>query len=588
MNKVVPSIWGPGGCTRNSLFIKMSSVIVFIFIVALSSQQMSHQFYRINDNKYNNLIYEANTNKSVAYKLKSQDYNPSVFEDLKCNEYIVDDYWEKMYFGNGIAKRELSEDSYTFENSEKKKPLIFMRDGYDILSATQQQKYTSFKVNTNLGNLIWMYGATSLISLKKNDVRIGNQFQFQQIAKKISERKLAEKDSDILDIMPDLVYFPVANILYNASIGSPNPNTSVHLSDLKNLGRYSMMVGAGAQIGYCKPHTESKTSLGRKIEEDLIQDPKHYLLDNITVSLLNGLDFLSTRGNYTKEVCSLNGAKVKSLGCPSIMISNDVYLGSTIQLKIDALMHKIEKSKSGDKATIKSKRSRLKKDLKILLTLPIGVGINDFLELFMSVFIEYPKSIIVFQDPRDFKVLRFLQHRLKKKFKKSAFDHIIKEYPGEADILERMVCFSSVTDWLSFASTFDMAFGARIHGTMAAISAGIPSLLIAPDYRVQEIGDASFLPTLAYTDPSMNPKYFLDTNGDLSEDPNIDKQPIVDFSIDHAINLMNNLFDAEAFDRNRGSIAIEYVSNLNRLEIYPSDNLIRISSTDYDSYYRHD
>lgn len=50
------------------------------------------------------------------------------------------------------------------------------------------------------------------------------------------------------------------------------------------------------------------------------------------------------------------------------------------------------------------------------------------------------------------------------------------------------------TTWMDYLSTFDFAFGTRIHGTIAALMAGTPAVLLAHDSRTLELADYHAIP----------------------------------------------------------------------------------------------
>jgi hypothetical protein len=50
------------------------------------------------------------------------------------------------------------------------------------------------------------------------------------------------------------------------------------------------------------------------------------------------------------------------------------------------------------------------------------------------------------------------------------------------------------TTWMEYLSTFEFAFGTRIHGTIAAVMAGTPGLLLAHDSRTLELADYHRIP----------------------------------------------------------------------------------------------
>ena len=61
----------------------------------------------------------------------------------------------------------------------------------------------------------------------------------------------------------------------------------------------------------------------------------------------------------------------------------------------------------------------------------------------------------------------------------------------------RVIFFTSVDDWLDQMKKVDFVIGCRIHGTMAAVSAGTASLILPTDFRILEMAQAMKIPMIA-------------------------------------------------------------------------------------------
>lgn len=70
----------------------------------------------------------------------------------------------------------------------------------------------------------------------------------------------------------------------------------------------------------------------------------------------------------------------------------------------------------------------------------------------------------------------------------------------------RMRFFVNVKSWLEFLSQMDFSVGIKIHGTIAAIQAGVPSFLFAIDSRTRELAEYHNIPYMdaAAVDEKMN------------------------------------------------------------------------------------
>jgi hypothetical protein len=60
--------------------------------------------------------------------------------------------------------------------------------------------------------------------------------------------------------------------------------------------------------------------------------------------------------------------------------------------------------------------------------------------------------------------------------------------------------FQSPASWRMFASSFDVCISDRLHGAVAALQTGVPTVLIAADDRVREVADLLAIPTVGLAD----------------------------------------------------------------------------------------
>lgn len=59
------------------------------------------------------------------------------------------------------------------------------------------------------------------------------------------------------------------------------------------------------------------------------------------------------------------------------------------------------------------------------------------------------------------------------------------------------VVFSNLDDWIDFYRDFDFVIGARIHGVVLALQAGVPALCVAHDSRTRELCEIMRIPSIA-------------------------------------------------------------------------------------------
>lgn len=80
-----------------------------------------------------------------------------------------------------------------------------------------------------------------------------------------------------------------------------------------------------------------------------------------------------------------------------------------------------------------------------------------------------------------------------KSIDRTKFPKIDPTYPWQMDneicSSGHEIAFTNVPSWLEFLSGRDFSFGSRIHGNIAAVLAGTPAYIFAPDSRILELAD---------------------------------------------------------------------------------------------------
>jgi hypothetical protein len=280
-----------------------------------------------------------------------------------------------------------------------------------------------------------------------------------------------------------------------------------------NVNR-SILVGAGCQAQFlqcdgCGSRTPQVTRC-----RDLC-DPEHYNISARFGETLRKMRqkfvHMTVRGTFTRDVLSHHNVKSEPLGCPSLMISTDPKLGSNIYKRVQAL--------------------KKNPDPKFIISLPGNRMTKKWNAYFIGILQQYPRSCYVAQDDYDLLLVRQLA-------------------PGKC--VRRFGDFSS---WQEFSKDFDAVIGSRIHGAMAPLSVGLPSYLIAPDFRVQELAASMGIPFTTVLDASFN----------ISAS-------IVDLFLENADVWLD-------FDAKRRSIAQRYVALLSDIGVPCSTNLLALAAT---------
>ena len=103
--------------------------------------------------------------------------------------------------------------------------------------------------------------------------------------------------------------------------------------------------------------------------------------------------------------------------------------------------------------------------------------------------------------------------------------------------------FFDISSWMEHYRRFDFVIGARIHGVMLALQAGVPGVVIAHDSRTLELCQTMMVPYVLAKDVASG----------ITRDqlPKLFK------------------FDPKAFDENRRNLAKKYVEFLEGNELQP-------------------
>ena len=74
--------------------------------------------------------------------------------------------------------------------------------------------------------------------------------------------------------------------------------------------------------------------------------------------------------------------------------------------------------------------------------------------------------------------------------------------------------FANVPEWMAFSSNHDLVIGTRLHGVVAGLLSGTPSVLVTHDTRTEEMGRQAGIPTVRADDllsaPNIDPQQILD------------------------------------------------------------------------------
>ena len=289
-------------------------------------------------------------------------------------------------------------------------------------------------VNSNLGNHIWMFGATRMVN---------------------PATTLLVQSSSNTDL--NALGQPTAYILALAN----HLDVRIDLKNEKALGRWTELVednnvptivlGIGIQIDPGRDHTDVKyfpyLTKFLKAVEDHQSKPA-----------------IGTRGKATTKVCENSGiTHCVPLGCPSLTISRQDNLGQKMQEKWN---------KAGQKL-------KMGKKLRLAIALPAHYR-REILDFFWSLHRQHD-VVFIPQDQKDDKIV--LEH--------------YEKYASKNDVAPKFRVFNNTEEWLDYMEDeIEFVVSSRIHGSMGAISAGTPAVVIPTDTRIMELLDAMHIPHL--------------------------------------------------------------------------------------------
>ncbi len=197
---------------------------------------------------------------------------------------------------------------------------------------------------------------------------------------------------------------------------------------------------------------------------------------------------ISTRGRFSSEVLEHYGIKNSSpTGCPSLLLCGDE--GPRFGSKEVGSQIVLHGTRHGAHPTDDFQTYLYRQSYKL------GTGV-----LLQS---ELPDVQIAFGD-NPFDIDRAVAHMVGVTYGTPNYETLINYLCGNAAF------FHNFDDWLAYCKTKDFFVGSRIHGTILALIAGTPALLIAHDARTVELAQTLNIPYVLSSQ--------IDTSGDLNFD----------------------------------------------------------------------
>jgi hypothetical protein len=220
------------------------------------------------------------------------------------------------------------------------------------------------------------------------------------------------------------------------------------------------LIGLGAQASSQNEHPE------------IPQGTKRFL-SAVSKRRVSKFCNILVRGTYTQSVLEHEGHESIPAGCPSLLISDEPNLGTSI----------VNYSKSNPPHRVAvaagnpwhSESARLENKLVKIVSQWNGEYI-----------IQHPLVMLQYSMGES----HFVDASTKERFCKAYADSI-KPSDVSRWFIQNSIYFTDAYTWIRFLRKFDVAIGPRYHGVALAIQAGRPALAITIDSRTQELCEST-------------------------------------------------------------------------------------------------
>ncbi len=312
---------------------------------------------------------------------------------------------------------------------------ILMRAGMSPLeNLSADQVIFHNLIGENAGNMIFPYSIMRILMCE------GTQITTIPTDRLYSAKQAAQWNEEY-----DYFVIPLANAFRKSFIMQLGFITAL----VKKLSIPCIVIGAGVQAGI-----QGLDSAGQEFDHAVSDFMKAVLKKSALVGI---------RGEFTAQYLSRLGFKEErdftAIGCPSMYLHGpELPLKTPAELTPQSLVG--VNCKIQIPAILSSFVLRSARQFEHYTYIP--QGIDDLLLLYAGVSIDREK-----------------------------FPKIHKGYPWQ---LHSKICasghelgFTDARSWLAFLEGMDFSFGTRIHGNIAAVLAGTPAFIFAPDGRILEL-----------------------------------------------------------------------------------------------------
>ena len=319
---------------------------------------------------------------------------------------------------------------------------ILVRAGKDPLTPMSPERSLSIRhdgvFGTNAGNMLFYTAAWRTLLVDGVELLADGY---------ATERGRPQRVAGRINDEVDRVVIPLANAFRRSFAPQLDRLTDV----IRRLDVPVSVVGVGAQFGL---------SAGMESVSAELRDSVRAFV----AAVLDRAPSIGVRGEFTREFLAdlgFGGDHIEVIGCPSLY----GYGGSGL---------------------IAPKRGI---DAASALAVTYSPYLRDIGSFVQQVTTAYPNSYVV---PQTVEALALMLHGRPTRYAEKAD---LPESPAhELYRAGRMRFFVDATTWIDALRDRDLVVGTRIHGTIAGLLAGVPSILIAHDSRTRELADFHAIP----------------------------------------------------------------------------------------------
>lgn len=207
---------------------------------------------------------------------------------------------------------------------------------------------------------------------------------------------------------------------------------------------------------------------GESVDDDLNRDVRSFMSAVLERSASVGVRGEYTAG-YLRDV-GFGDEHVDIIGCPSVFMN-------------------------GMPAPVETGNALISTDSRIAMT--VSPYVRKLNAIVASHVKRYPNLVYIPQNHSDLNMMVWGESRSKPKNK---WNPTHTEHPLYLE--DRMRFPLDPRTWIEYLADFDFLFGSRIHGTIAGILAGIPSMLLVHDTRTLELAEYHSIPHVRLADIS--------------------------------------------------------------------------------------